>query len=67
MFEWLIFIVFIKTSHIGDEMTQNTNPLADFYRNAKLYVALPSGTEYYTPDIVEMPVGYLFMTEAGKH
>ena len=36
-------------------MTQNTNPLADFYRNAKLYVALPSGTEYYTPDIVEMP------------
>lgn len=36
-------------------MTENTNPLADFYRNAKLYVALPSGTAYYTPDIIEMP------------
>lgn len=36
-------------------MTQNTNPLADFYRNPKLYVSLPSGTDFYTKDIVEMP------------
>jgi|TARA_B100001093_G_scaffold267856_1_gene256183 hypothetical protein len=36
-------------------MTQNTNPLADFYRNPKIYLALPSGTGYYTEDIVEMP------------
>ena len=36
-------------------MTQNTNPLADFYRNPKLYVALPSGTGHYPADIVEMP------------
>ena len=40
-------------------MTQNTNPLADFYRNPKLYVALPSGTDFYSKDIVEM-------TEVGE-
>ena len=36
-------------------MTQNTNPLADFYRNPKIYVALPSGIDYYGADVVEMP------------
>tara|TARA_B100000902_G_scaffold16383_1_gene19649 strand:- start:1049 stop:1891 length:843 start_codon:yes stop_codon:yes gene_type:complete len=36
-------------------MTQNTNPLADFYRNPKIYVALPSGTDYYSAEVVEMP------------
>lgn len=36
-------------------MTQNTSPLADFYRNPKLYVTLPSGTDYYSADVVDMP------------
>lgn len=36
-------------------MTQNTNPLVDFYRNPKLYVTLPSGTGHYSDDIIEMP------------
>lgn len=36
-------------------MTQNTSPLADFYRNPKLYVSLPSGTDYYSADVVDMP------------
>ena len=36
-------------------MTQNTNPLVDFYRNPKLYVALPSGAGHYSEDIIEMP------------
>lgn len=40
-------------------MTQNTNPLADFYRNPKLYVTLPSGTDFYSKDVVEM-------TEVGE-
>lgn len=40
-------------------MTQNTNPLADFYRNPKLYVTLPSGTNFYSKDVVEM-------TEVGE-
>ena len=34
-------------------MTQNTNPLADFYRNPKLYVSLPSGIGHYSEDIIE--------------
>jgi hypothetical protein len=36
-------------------MTQNTNPLVDFYRNPKLYVSLPSGTGHYSKDVVEIP------------
>ena len=40
-------------------MTQNTNPLSDFYRNPKLYVTLPSGTDFYSKDVVEM-------TEVGE-
>lgn len=40
-------------------MTQNTNPLVDFYRNPKLYVALPSGAGHYSEDIIEM-------TEVGE-
>ncbi len=40
-------------------MTQNTNPLTDFYRNPKLYVSLPSGTDYYPHEVVEM-------TEVGE-
>ena len=59
VFRYLIFIVFIKTSHIGENMTQNTNPLVDFYRNPKLYVALPSGAGHYSEDIIEM-------TEVGE-
>ena len=40
-------------------MTQNTNPLSDFYRNPKLYVTLPSGTDFYSKSVVEM-------TEVGE-
>lgn len=36
------------------------NPLSNFYRKAKLHTPLPSGTSYYTSDIVD------FTTEDGQ-
>lgn len=43
-----------------------SNPLSQFFRSFKIYIRLPSGTAYYSPDIVEFTdqgeVGILPMT-----
>ena len=31
----------------------NQNPLQNYFRSVKMYISLPSGTSYYTPDILE--------------
>ena len=31
----------------------NQNPLQSYFRSVKMYINLPSGTTYYTPDVIE--------------
>lgn len=40
-------------------MQQKVNPLQQYYRQTKTYVTLPSGTSYYSPDVLEF-------TESGE-
>jgi hypothetical protein len=51
-------------------MTNNTNPLAQFYRQEKLFVALPSGGNFYGSEVVELnsdnEVGVKPMTAADE-
>lgn len=39
---------------LGETMIQN-NPLRQYFRRPAVYLKLPSGGKFYTPDIVEMP------------
>jgi hypothetical protein len=39
---------------LGESMIQN-NPLRQYFRRPAVYLKLPSGGKFYTPDIVEMP------------
>lgn len=36
-------------------MSNTPNPLSEYFRSPKLYVKLPTGGKFYTPDIVEYP------------
>lgn len=51
-------------------MTNNTNPLAQFYRQEKLFVPLPSGGNFYDDDVVKLDsngeVGIRAMTAADE-
>lgn len=49
-----------------EQSTQQNNPLKQYFRQFKIYLALPSGTTYYTPDVLTFTeqgeVGVLPMT-----
>lgn len=48
-------------------MQTHLNPLQQYFRQIKLYIKLPSGTSYYTPDIVEFTNGEVgIMPMTGK-
>lgn len=36
-----------------EQKTQAANPLSQYFRQVKLYMKLPGGTSYYTPDVIE--------------
>jgi bacterioferritin-associated ferredoxin len=38
-----------------EQMNQSKNPLAQFFRQPKIYMQLPSGGKYYPPGALEMP------------
>lgn len=35
-----------------EQKIQQSNPLRQYFRVAKMYIQLPSGTSYYTPDVI---------------
>lgn len=36
-----------------DKSIQKNNPLKQYFRQIKMYIKVPSGTSYYTPDIID--------------
>jgi hypothetical protein len=52
--------------HIVHPTAPASNPLREYFRSVKYYQALPSGTSYYTPDVIQFTdggeVGILPMT-----
>jgi hypothetical protein len=48
-------------------MEAQQNPLQQYFRQIKLYIKLPSGTSYYTPDVMEFTNGEVgVMPMTGK-